>query len=205
MAEPEAARPKEKEEEEAVRRMHPACPVCADLLFEAFVAPCGHSVCSECKATLCENDKHPPCPECRVKVAAYTANFAMRTLVEISFAKEHKERKGRTVAGQIATLLAENPSVSILESNRQHADEFVLFLLQTLLTSVKAQDAAETIKEATEGEQVNVVVFSGTGDTKSITWARYKTSVTRRGMLIEAFSSGNPNPLKKRGLKRAHE
>jgi hypothetical protein len=127
----------------------------------------------------------------------------MRELVEIAFAVEHKERQGRTVAGQIARFLSENPGVAILESKKQHADEFTLFMLQTILSTGTVQEACVTIAEATEGSRVTVVAFSGSGETRTATWSQYATHVQKKGMLIRAFSDGNPNPLKKQRRKRA--
>lgn len=183
----------------------PACPICADLLFEAFVAPCGHSVCVDCKNSLCKEKREPRCPQCRERVKSYVPNFTARSIVEELFAAEYKERKGRTVAGQIAKLLAEHPDVSIVDASDRHSDEFVLFVLTVMLSAKTTREACNIITEATADSRVTVIASPSSSEASITTWCRYATYVRSERMDIRVFSDGNPNPLEKQKQKRARE
>ncbi len=170
----------------------PKCPVCADLLYQAFVAPCGHSVCSECKETLTKTESETKCPECRTVVHKYVPNFAARALIESEFAVEHAERYSRTTSGRIKTILISNPLIKI--DKREHSDEYVLFLLETIVESKTPRDARDTIREHTNEPGVCIFVLVPSDCAYWSVQRLRTTTILSPRMTVRVFGV-NKNPL----------
>lgn len=62
------------------------CPVCLHELVLPRVAPCGHTLCSPCLASLFEHERRPACPVCRrrIRVAAdkIPVNYMIKACVD---------------------------------------------------------------------------------------------------------------------------
>ena len=70
---------KEQNVDEMIREITDAlhCCICADLLYEPVVAPCGHNICDLCSMKL----EKQQCPECRCVVKAWKPSVTLRKLI----------------------------------------------------------------------------------------------------------------------------
>lgn len=57
------------------KKFKPLCMVCYQLLYDAYVGKCGHSICSMCK------DKIRQCPLCK-KQTDWNPNYSVREIIE---------------------------------------------------------------------------------------------------------------------------
>ncbi len=174
----------------------PKCPVCADLLYEAFVAPCGHSLCVECKdKIMCETGGPRKCPECRAKVAAYAPNFSTRALVETQFAAEHKKRFEQTTEGKIKLFCDANPGVVV--RNSEHDPEFVLRLLYIAVGSKTSDEALESVGGATSRfcKMIAWAVCDGADEKASCLNRGFRTTIVATTRLVLTVASLDENPL----------
>ncbi len=168
--------------------------MCAELLYKAFVAPCGHSICTDCKDSLVETNSNPPCPECRAKVTKYAVNFAMRTMVESVFANETMARWKRTTEGRIRTLIDGNPGLVI--HKRQHDGVFVLFLLEIAVECKTASEIRNRIAGAVVHDDHLCILVLARSDVASWCVRSARTTVieTPASLFVRVFGAV-PNPL----------
>ena len=71
------------------------CGICAGVLENAVLTPCGHSFCESCLQTwLGRNESSRPCPACRREVCETTVVLALRGIVDGLFVKCDNENHG---------------------------------------------------------------------------------------------------------------
>lgn len=176
----------------------PQCPVCHDLLFEAMVAPCGHSLCSECTGKI-DGSRDRRCPTCRDGVYKYAPNYTVRELVETAFPAAHRERVLRTTRGQVKKILDENPGFAI--EKKEHDDEFILFLLVVLRDASSALGVCDAIGGAFDGVSVvahaPLVTEDGSDPVTVSFWTSFASRVRSNRMTIRV-GSRDRNPVPKR-------
>lgn len=176
----------------------PLCPVCSDLLFDAFVAPCGHSLCFECKTKIMRASDVPrKCPECRAKVSLYSPNFTTRALIEANYADAHAARKAKTTRGQIDQILRSSTNIQIHKSN--HADAFLLLLLHIAQECKSASDTVDRVFACSDTDHILFIAATPNTDAPLTTVVTiqgpYCTLLSAPTCKIHVYSTAQ-NPLK---------
>lgn len=123
----------------------PQCPVCHDLLFEAMVASCGHSLCSQCVQATERNrgGARRKCPECRVTIEPYQPNFVLRDVIETTFPDAHRARLQQTARHRIDELVKKH---DIMTAGRGLPDETILSIINALVECKTIVDARERLR-----------------------------------------------------------
>lgn len=161
----------------------PQCPVCLDLLFNAFISPCGHSVCEVCKDKIVKTKDGPrKCPECRKGVFSYKPNFGLRSVVEAGHPADHKRRVAEqhagTVKGRLEAFLRDHPGTVVQRSDHEN-DALVLLLLTEAKEASGAHNAVNRIRARFRNLAVTVVVALRDVEHHAVSWSVSDTYQTR--------------------------